>query len=156
MQETDLLHLFDTYANMIYRIALNYLRSHQDAEDTVQAVFLKLIEGKAKPMSGKERAYLTQITLNHCRDILRTVKRRQTVPLDEKIIFQESKDKELFYAVMELPQKYRIVIYLHYYEGYTFSEIAAFLKLGSSAVSMRLYRARAILKKTLGGDYNGL
>lgn len=81
MQETDLLYLFDTYANMIYRIALNYLRSHQDAEDTVQAVFLKLIEGKAKPMSGKERAYLTQITLNHCRDILRTVKRRQTVPL---------------------------------------------------------------------------
>ena len=155
MQEADLLRLFDLYADSVYRLALSCLRSAQDAEDAVQAVFLKLIEGKARPIPGKERALLTQITLNQCRDMLRSAKRRRTVPLDETIPFREPEDRALFQAVMALPDKYRVAVFLHYYEGYSFSEIAAFLKLGPSAVSMRLHRARAMLKESLGRDCYG-
>ncbi|MEG6613597.1 sigma-70 family RNA polymerase sigma factor [Pseudoclostridium thermosuccinogenes] len=149
MQDSELLYLFDKYANMVYRLALSYLRNTHDAEDTVQAVFIKLIEGKAQIVPGKERALLTQITINHCKDQLRLFWRRRTEQLEDHIEFVEKEDKELFRAVMSLPEKYRIVVYLHYYEGYSFSEISSFLGISPSAVSMRLHRSRNSLKSKL-------
>jgi RNA polymerase sigma factor (sigma-70 family) len=152
MQEAELLNLFDTYSGMVYRLAFSYLRQAQDAEDAVQAVFLKMIEGKAQPIQGKERAFLTQITINYCKDALRTVWRRRVEPLDDTIAFEQKEDRELFDAVMALPDKYRIVVHLHYYEGYSFPEIAAFLEISPSAVSMRMHRARNVLKNKLRED----
>ena len=58
-EDSELLNLFDEYGNMVYRLALSYLRNIHDAEDTVQVVFTKLIEGKAIIIPGKERALLT-------------------------------------------------------------------------------------------------
>lgn len=156
MQDSqDLIKLFDDYSNMVYRVALSFLRNTQDAEDVVQTVFMKLIEGKAKILPGKERALLTQITVNHCKDVLRFFQRRCNVKLDENFLFEEQSDRELFRLVMSLPQKHRVVVYLHYYEGYSFSEISTMLKISISAVSMRLHRARKILKIELGGELNG-
>jgi RNA polymerase sigma-70 factor (ECF subfamily) len=66
VQKTDILSLYDQYSETIYRIAYSYLHHSQDAQDAVQVVFLKLLEGKAEPISGKERAFLTQITINYC------------------------------------------------------------------------------------------
>ena len=152
MQKTQLLSLFDTYSGMVYRLAFSYLRHTQDAEDVVQAVFLKLIEGRAQPLPGKERAFLTQVTITCCKDVLRKVWRRRTDPLDDAIPFEQKEDRELFHAVMALPDKYRVVIHLHYYEGYSFPEIAAFLKISPSAVSMRMHRARNMLKGKLKED----
>ena len=152
MQETAVLELYDRYANMVYRIALSYLRHPHDAEDAVQTVFLKLIEGRAQPESGKERAFLTRVTINHCKDVLRSASKRKTEPLDGDIVFENREDQELFEAVMDLAAKYRIVIYMHYYEGYTFSEIAGFLKISTSAVSMRIHRAKKTLKHELRED----
>ena len=151
MEKNQLLSLFHQYSNMVYRLAYNYLRSSQDAEDIVQTVFLKLIDQKAEPEPGKERAYLTRVTINCCKDQLRSAWHNRTVPIEEDIPFQKPEDRELFHAVMELPEKYRIVIYLHYYEGYTFPEIAAFLKISPSAVSMRVHRAKKRLKVQLRG-----
>lgn len=148
----DLSYLFDEYNNMVYRIALSFLRNTQDAEDAVQTVFMKLIDGKANIISGKERALLTQITVNYCKDILRSFWRQRTDAITEDIVAEESSDHELFHTVMSLPRKFRVVVYLHYYEGYTFSEISTFLKISVSAVSMRLHRARKLLKNELGGD----
>ncbi|MFG6330812.1 MAG: sigma-70 family RNA polymerase sigma factor [Lachnospiraceae bacterium] len=149
MDEQQILSLFHEYSNMVYRLAYSYLRSPQDAEDLVQTVFLKLIDGKALPKPGSERAFLTRITINCCKDQLRSAWRSRTVPMDDTIPFRHSEDRELFHAVMELPEKYRIVIYLHYYEGYTFPEIARFLNISPSGVSMRMHRARTILQKQL-------
>ena len=142
MQDTEVLDLFDRFSGMVYRIAFSYLRQSHDAEDAVQAVFMKLIEENAQPMTGKERAFLTRVTINHCKDVLRSVWKNRIVPLDDSIIFEQEEDHDLFTALMALPEKYRIVIHLHYYEGYTFPEIADLLKIGSSAVSMRTHRAR--------------
>lgn len=149
MDEQQVLTLFHEYSNMVYRLAYSYLGTPQDAEDLVQTVFLKIIDGKALPKPGSERAFLIRIAVNCCKDQLRSVWRSRIVPIDDAIPFQHPEDRELFQAVMELPQKYRVVIYLHYYEGYTFPEIAEFLKISPSGVSMRIHRARKLLKKQL-------
>ena len=155
MNEIELLNLYSKYSDMIYRIAISFLRQPQDAEDVVQAVFMKLIEGRAQPESGKERAYLTSITINHCKDLLRSAWKRRIVPLgdiEELYTFEHEDDSDLFHAVMELPYKLRIVIHLHYYEGYNFSEIGSLLRISSSAVSMRLHRAKKLLKNNFRED----
>lgn len=148
-EDSNLLDLYDKYGNMVYRLALSYLKNINDAEDAVQIVFTKLIEGRAMIIPDKERALLIQITINHCKDILRSFWRRRSEPLDESLVFEEEEDRELFSIVMSLPIKYRIVVYLHYYEGYSFSEISSFLGISSSAVSMRLHRSRSMLKSEL-------
>ena len=144
--------LYDRYANNLYRLALSYLKNTADAEDAVQAVFVKLIEGKAVIFPGKERALLTKMTVNQCKDILRRNKNRLEEPLDESIPFSDSKDRDVFIAVMTLPEKYRIPVFLHYYEGYRFQEIAKLLRITTSAVSMRIHRAKNLLKSQLEVD----
>lgn len=154
MEQKIVLELYDQYADMVYRIALSYLHSTHDAEDTVQTIFLKLMESDIKIISGKERAFLTKVTINHCKNLLNATKRHESIPLDEVegILFSQPEEREVFRAVMELPEKYRLVVCLHYFEGYSFREIAQLLHIGISAVSMRLHRAKNILKNKIGGD----
>ena len=152
MEREIVLALFDRHADMVYRVALSYLRSPQEAEDAVQTVFLKLLESGAEVYAGKERAFLTKITINHCKNVLSAVKRHETLPLDEAAELVQPEDRELFHAVMELPEKYRAVVSLHCFEGYSLREISQLLHVGISAVSMRLYRAKSILKNQIGRD----
>lgn len=144
MERETVLDLFDRYGDTVYRAALGYLRSPQEAEDTVQNIFLKLLERDIQLFPGKEQAFLTKMTINHCKNILSAARKRDTV------LLAQPEDRELFHAVMELPEQYRIVVCLHYFEGYSFQEIARLLHIGVSAVSMRLYRARNMLKKQVG------
>ena len=154
MTEDEFLPLFDKYHNMVYRIALVSTKSPQDAEDIVQTVFLKLLEGNTRPLPGHERAWLTTVTVNTCRDLMRWNWRRKTEPLDESIPFSDPEESALFEAVTALPKKYRMVVHLHYYEGYTCDEISNLLNITPSAVSMRLHRARSLLRSTLKEDFN--
>lgn len=161
MSEKELLAIFNIHYNMIYRIALSYTCSVQDAEDIVQTVFLKLIEKNPKLEFGKERAWLTQVTVNACKDLLKSFWKRKMDSwedaLHDTMVFMQEEESELFYAVMKLPTKYRVVVHLHYYEGYTFEEISKLLKISVSAVSMRMHRARNRLKQNLKeGCYEGL
>ena len=150
MEREIVLELFDRYADMVYRVALSYLRSTQEAEDVVQSVFLQLLEGGVTIYPGKERAFLAKVTVNRCKNLLSAAKRHETVPLDEAVLLAQPEDRDLFRAVMELPEKYRIVVSLHYFEGCSFREISELLHIGVSAVSMRLHRARNILKEQIG------
>lgn len=152
MDREIVLALFDRYGDMVYRIALGYLRSPQEAEDVVQTVFLKLLEGKAVAQEGKERPFLAKVTVNHCKNLLRRAKRYVDTPLEELALLAPPEERDLFRAVMELPEKYRSVVTLHYLEGYSLRETSQLLHLGPSAVSMRLFRARDILKYQLGRD----
>lgn len=154
MTEDELLSLFDQYHNMVYRIALVSTKSRQDAEDIVQTVFLKLLSGNTRPMPGHERAWLTSITINSCRDLMRWYVRRKTVPIDETIPLLDPEESALYSAVTALPAKYRVVVHLHYYEGYTCDEIGSMLKLKPSTVSMRLHRARNMLRGMLKEEYD--
>ena len=152
MEQEIVLEIFDRYADMVYRIALSYLRSPQEAEDVVQAVFLKLLEGGMTIYPGKEQAFLTKVTINRCKNLISAAKKHEAVPLDETVLLTQPEDRDVFRAVMELPEKYRTVVSLHYFEGYSFREISEFLHIGVSAVSMRLHRAKGILKEQIGRD----
>ena len=153
MTQTELLALFDHYHDLVYRLALSYTGSIPDAEDVVQTVFLKLLEGTPPPQPGKERPWLSRVAVNCCRDLLRRRKYRRHESLETaEQLFAQPEDRELYTAVMELPEKERAAVYLHYYEGYTFQDIGEILHISSSAVSMRLHRGRKKLQAILKED----
>lgn len=152
MERETVLELFERYADMVYRVALSYLRSPQEAEDVVQNVFLGLLESGIVIYDGKERAFLAKAAVNRCKDLLRAAKRREIIPLDEADLLTHPEDRDVFRAFMALPEKYRIVVSLHCFEGYSFREIAELLRIGVSTVSMRLHRAKSILKNQIGRD----
>ena len=149
MDKTVFRILAETYRSMVYRIALNFFRNIQDAEDVTQEVMLKLYL-RVEPFDSEKhvRNWLIQVTLNHCRSIWRSPW-RQRVSLEDlaaAIPFFSPEDEELFQTVMELPEKHRTVLYLFYYEDMSVREIAEVLKLRETAVTSRLSRARKALK----------
>ena len=150
MDKTSFRALAEDYQGMVYRIALNSFKNIQDAEDAVQEVMLKLYLRK-ESFDSREHArnWLISVTLNHCRSVWRSPW-RQRVSLEEltvSIPFSHPEDGELFRAVMELPEKHRVILYLFYYEDLSVREIALVLKISETAVTSRLSRARQALKK---------
>ncbi len=146
--------LFTTYQDSVFRLALSYTRSVPDAEDICQTVFLKLLHAPQLE-AGKEKAWLMQVTANESRNLLRSFWRRNVGSLDElledTLPLRTSKDSELFTQVMALETKYRVVLYLYYYEGFSTAEIARLTHLSKTAVTTRLQRARNKLKTNLEG-----
>ena len=141
------------YQDMVYRIALHAFGSPQDAEDAVQEVFLRLYT-EEKPFEGPDhlRRWLIRVTVNVCRDALRSPWRKRRVFLEElpeTPVFDRPEQGELYREVMGLPEKYRTVLYLFYYEELTVKEIGEILGLRTTAVTTRLHRARAKLKEQL-------
>ena len=143
------MELYNQHKNMVYRLALSYLRSRADAEDVTQQVFLRLLEYHGTIASGKERSWLAAVTANLCRDTLRSAVWRITEPLREELAFEDEGQSEVFWAVMELGEQERAAVYLYYYEGYDTREIAQILKISRTAVTTRLSRARQHLKEKL-------
>ena len=138
---------FLAYKDDDYRLAVSYTRSIADAEDVCQTVFLKLMEQR-NIQPGREKAWLIQVTANECRSLLRSHWWKRTEPLDEKIP-EPSREDGLLREVMALEPKYRAVVYLYYYEGYSVEEIGKLLKTNPSTVSTRLARGRSKLKEEL-------
>lgn len=144
----DVLYLFHRYRDDVYRLAVNYTRSSADAEDVCQTVFLKLMENP-DIMPGKERAWLMRVTANTCRDLLRSHWWKRTVPLETLGASPQAEMDETALLLHRLPPKYRVVLYLHYYEQYTTTEIAELLQIPMGTVSTRLRRGREVLKTML-------
>lgn len=144
----DVLYLFHRYRDDVYRLAVNFTRSPQEAEDVCQTVFLKLME-QPTLTPGKEKAWLMQVTANECRDLLRSGWWKRTVPLEEAVAIPQREIDETIFALRKLPPQYRVVLYLHYYEQYTTPEIAKLLHIPTGTVSTRLRRGRAQLKNIL-------
>lgn len=144
---------YNTYSAAVYRLATVYLGRRADAEDVTQEVFLRLF-CRAPAFTGEEhrRRWLLQVTANLCRDQLRGFWHKRVSPLEDALPAAAPEEREALAAVMALPEKYRLPIHLHYYEGYSVAEVAQILKLGQSAVKMRLKRAREMLKLELEGS----
>lgn len=140
--------LFHQYKNDVYRLAVSYTNSRQEAEDVCQSVFLKLM-GQPHIAPGKEKQWLMQVTANECRSLLRSSWWRTTVPMDESLSVSGPETSSVSEALMKLQPKYRVVLYLHYFEGYTSAEIGKLLKLSQSAITTRLSRGRRELKKLI-------
>ena len=144
----DVLYLFHRYRDDVYRLAVNYTRSPQEAEDVCQTVFLKLMDqGEITP--GKEKAWLMQVTANECRDLMKSSWWKRTVPLEDAVHMSQPRTDETITLLQTLDPKYRVVLYLHYYEQYTTQEISKLLKIPMGTVSTRLKRGRDRLKLLL-------
>lgn len=144
----DVLYLFHRYRDDVYRLAVNFTRNTQEAEDVCQTVFLKLME-QDRITPGKEKAWLMQVTANECRDLLRSAWWKRTVPLEDAMHVPKTGEDETIYLLQKLSPKYRVVLFLHYYEQYTTQEISQLLKIPQGTVSTRLKRGRSLLKSML-------
>ncbi len=154
MNREKMAAIYDKYHSAVYRVALSYCRNVQDAEDITQDVFLKRFTlDRIFPDEGQEKAWLIRMTVNRCKNLLKAIKRRNAVPLDdakELCITQEETD--IWEAVAALPPKYRLCVQLFYGEGYAVAEIAAMTNQSETAVQTQLYRARKLLKDILGEE----
>ena len=95
------------------------------------------------------------MTINACKDLLKSFFRSRITSLDEileQAADMQEENKEVLEAVLSLPSKYRDVVYLHYYEGYTAPEIGRLLKKNVNTVYTLMNRSRHLLREKLGGD----
>ena len=138
------------YGSMVYRIALSQTKNKEDAEDVFQEAFLSLIRSNPSLESEEHRkAWLIRVTLNCCKKHFRFMK-KVTVPLTEDIPCEFTPEEEDVYgAVLSLPQKYKAVIHLFYYEDLPVKEISEILNIKENAVKTRLFRARQMLQPKL-------
>lgn len=152
MQADPFSRIARKYMDTVYRVALGYLRSPDAADDITQEVFLRLLRSDTSFESDEHiRNWLIRVTINECKRDLSS-RWRRVEPLDayaDKLTFSSEENSEIFQTVMRLPRKYRMVIHLHYYEGYSTAEIAQILKLKQSTVCTQLERGRKRLKDML-------
>ena len=152
----DCREVVEIYADALYRLALSYCRNRADAEDVVQDVFLKYLRHRGDfPDEASRRSWLMKVTVNTCRDLFRAPWKRRCCALEAaaEVTALMPEESAMLEAVSALPTKYRVVVHLHYYEGYTAPELAQMLGISESAVRMRLLRARQNIKATLGGQW---
>lgn len=153
--------LFERYSDMIYRISVSYGKSDYIAEEVVQEVFLRYL-GKRPHFenSEHEKAWFIRVAVNCCKSMLTTAWMKRVRPLEEAgqeiALFRQQEENELFEMLSELPSKYRIVLYLRYYEEYQVNEIAGLLGVTPNLVSARLVRAKKLMKQRLLEDMEGL
>lgn len=152
----DIEQLFRRHAQTVYRVCYSFMGSAADAEDATQATFMKLVDHpRVFESEQHEKAWLIVCASNLCRDLLKSAARTRVVAMPEREPADprgsEPIDSTLD-AVLRLPEKYKDVVYLHYYEGYKTAEIAEMLGEKASTVRNRLRDARGLLKKMLGGE----
>lgn len=154
--EWEITQAIEKYADTVRRICLIHLKNYADTEDIFQNVFLKYALSFAVFENYEhEKAWFVRVTINACKDLLKSFFRTKTVSLDEVIEQADIPDddnKEVLEAVLALPEKYRKVIYLHYYESYSAPEIGKILNKSVNTIYTYLNRGKQLLKTTLGGD----
>lgn len=152
MDEFQARRLVNTYADMILRISYQYLKQTCDAEDICQTVFLKYLTYDMTFDSVEhEKAWIIRTAVNACKDHVKSSFFRRTAPLDDaaQIAAPAAPDSWLLDAMKELPEKYRLSLYLYYYEEYSAQQIAEVMGVRESAVAQYLSRGRRKLKKLI-------
>lgn len=154
--EREAIRAVEQYADLIRRICFLHLKNRSDTEDISQNVLLKyLLYSGAFENAEHEKAWFIRVTVNACKDWMKSLRRHQTVPLDvlsEEALAISDEHGEVLHTVLSLPPKYKDVIYLFYYEGYSAVEIAKILGKKENTVYSLMSRGRTLLKEKLGGD----
>lgn len=154
--ESEVNRAIEEYADMVRRVCFYHLKNQTDTEDVFQNVFLKyMLCEKNFHDKEHEKAWLLTVTVNACKDYLKSFFRRKMVPLDvlKEIETEIPEDnREVLETVLSLPVKYKDAIYLHYYEGYSAAEIGRILGKKENTVYSLLSRGRGILREKLGGE----
>ncbi|MCL2386609.1 MAG: RNA polymerase sigma factor [Defluviitaleaceae bacterium] len=144
--------VYERRAEMVYRVCFSYLKNAADAEDITSQVFEKLLKhAPALKSEEHEKAWLLRTAINMCKNHLKSW-RRKTVNIDdyESLEYADAfPNKDLIKTVFELPERYKDVIYLYYYEGYSTAEVAEILSKPQSTIRSHMREARILLKGVL-------
>ncbi len=152
MNQKEIENAILKYSDMVYKLAVSILKNKADSEDIYQEVMIKFCNNIENfENEAHEKAWIIRVTINQCKSLLRMSWFKNRNELDENLSYLDKENDEVYYAVSELPTKYRIVIYLFYYEKYKISEISEILNISESAIKSQLSRARNMLKKSLKG-----
>ena len=154
--ETEINRAVDEYADMVRRLCILHLKNYADTEDIFQTVFLKYALSSIEFENKEhEKAWLIRVTINACKDLLKSFFRRNTVSIHQLIEQPAPQDQDytdVLEAVLSLPKKYKDVVYLYYYEGYTAPQISKILGKNMNTIYTLLNRSKKILKAQLGGS----
>ena len=146
--------LAQRYAQMVYRTAYARTGSKTDAEDVVQEEFLRLV--RARPSFRDEehgKAWLLRVAANCTNDLFRLPWRKREDPLRPSMAAEEGPEPSgVLEAVLALPEKYRLVVHLYYYEELSTAEIGRIIGRSEGAVRSRLFRAKRMLRDLLGEE----
>ncbi|MEG2626257.1 MAG: sigma-70 family RNA polymerase sigma factor [Christensenella sp.] len=153
--EAEIIKAVDMYSDMLRRVCFVYLKNEHDSEDIFQEVFIKYALHKKEFDSREhEKAWLLRVCINKCKDWLKSAARKNCSLGDIYSLPQETDEqaREVLAAVTGLPQNYRAVIYLHFYEGYTAGEIGKIIHKNANTVYTWIGRAKERLRQALGGE----
>ena len=146
----------DKYADMVYRVAMNQMKNKEDADDIFQEVFLKWMKYRDRFENEEhEKSWLIRVTINQCKNVLTSSWRKRNEALSEEIqntmAYEDTyaEESELLKVIEKLPEKYRIVIHLFYYEELSVAEICKVTGDKDSTVKTQLTRGRRKLKHLL-------
>jgi len=153
MSNKNDVELVERYSDLVYKLALARTRDLSTADDVFQDVFYRYFKKRPSFSSIEhEKAWIIRVTINCSKSLLGSFWKSRVVPLDESLTVEQPEVQEVYDAVMQLPIKYRTVIFLHYYEGFTVSDIAKATNSKENTVKSHLLRARNLLKERLA-DY---
>ena len=148
--------IYTRHVDMVYSVSFSYLKNTEDTKDIVSEIFLKLLQKKMMFNDFEhEKAWLIRTTINLCKDYLKRHSRKKTENLDNYENLESGDNletDETYKLVMNLPEKYKIAIYLHYYEGYKTEEIGKILKKPQSTILSQLREARKLLKGVIENE----
>ncbi len=156
--QENIINTIEEYSNMVYRIAFMKVKTKEEAEDIYQEVFFKLTQKMPKFKSEEhKKAWLIRVTINISNNYLKSAWRRKKVDLDENMEYIKddfNNFSNVYDEVRKLPEDYRLVIYLYYYEGYKISEISSIIKKKENTIKTWLSRARELLRQRLEGGFD--
>lgn len=152
MTEEVFAQAVEAYGDTLFRVAYSYLKNPSDAQDVMQETLLKFyLEQKPFDSEEHQRRWLIRVAVNESKKLLRSAWRRRSVPMEEEtaVAFDTLAQRELFEQVMALPPRYRLSVYLYYYESFSVREIAQVMGANPSTVQTWLMRARGLLREAL-------
>ena len=155
LSEQEFNKKYELYSQELMNISYGYTKNRDDSLDIIQNVFTKLVNNSKQFNNlNEEKYWLIRITINECKDFLRKKSRRPIVNADLVNSFAktDSEDEQLHYladVVKTLPEKYRVVLILFYWDSLSIKEIASVLKFSEDAVKKRLERARNLIKQEM-------
>ena len=152
--------IYQRNVRRVYRICLLYLKSPSEAEDATQDIFIKYL---VKQMNFKnedhEKAWFIVVAKNYCKDSLKSWWKSRRIDMESlpeiSCSEEETNVTDILEKLLSLPKKYRIVMYLYYYEEYSIKQISDILNRKESTIQTQLSRGRNLLKERLGGVNSG-
>lgn len=140
--------VMEKYADILFRIAYGYCNNREDAEDILQeTIYRYLIKKPEFQDENHEKAWLIRVIINISKNYVRSFWRKNIDPIENEIVSLDKEDLFVWDTIQSLPDKYRIVIQLHYIEGYTIREIAGILEKKESTIGTWLERAKKYLRQ---------